>query len=110
MEWAPRGNCPLRERSDSVKGANCRSAVLALTRQCIRAKAQLRRERIATVDDVYEFLVDLREDVNQYRNQLSRVFSAPEWEFTGCWTASRHKVGRRRLVRVWRLLTPEEMR
>lgn len=100
-----------RETSAGAKLAGERNlALLRLTRQCIRAKAQLRHERIATVDDVYEFLADLREDAALRRNSLGRVFDGPEWEFTGCWTASRHRVGRQRLVRIWRLLSPEQLR
>jgi hypothetical protein len=83
--------------------ATCRNSILTLAREAVRCKALSRRDRIATVDDAYLWLVEMGKEDDVLGNAAGALFLGSEWECTPMWTASQRKSNRGRMVRVWRL-------
>jgi hypothetical protein len=86
-----------------TRAATCRNSILTLAREAVRCKALSRRDRIATVDDAYLWLVEIGKEDDVLGNAAGALFRGAEWECTPMWTASRRKSNHGRMVRVWRL-------
>lgn len=80
-----------------------RNPLVDKTRRYLRALARDRTNRCVTADDAARYLASIGESDRALGNAAGSLFRGPEWEPTGCWTASTRVSNHARMVRVWRL-------
>jgi hypothetical protein len=86
-----------------AQAAACRNPLVDKVRRHLRHLAQERADHLVTADDAYKFLDSIGENETALGNAAGSIFRSPEWEATGCWTASTRVSNHARMLRGWRL-------